>query len=144
MKRGKENTIDISENYSIVSGTVDTKNPKSVYINISAWGEPILEGDVAYDRVISQLHKMVKQMLHNKVNRNYFIHNRILVDLDMRESGIQFGKRSFMNCEVTLYQKTELPIDSIELIEELKMVTQVIIDDVLGNSEFFTFHKTKI
>lgn len=143
MKRGKENKINISDNYCIVSGTVDTKNPKSVYINISAWGEPNLKGDVAYDRVISQLHKEIKQKLYNKINKEQFIHNRVLVDLDMRESGIQYGKRSFMNCEVTLYQKNELTVDSEELISELNNVTRLIIEDVLNPNEFFSFHKSK-
>jgi hypothetical protein len=28
--------------------------------------------------------------------------DKTIVDLDIRESGIRFGKRSFINCEVTL------------------------------------------
>ena len=143
MKRGKENKIDISDNYCIVSGTVDTKNPKSIYINISTWGQPKLEGDVSYDRVISQIHKSIKQKLHNKINKARFIHDRVLVDLDMRESGIEYGKRSFMNCEVTLYQKEELSIESEELMGEINNVTQIIIGDILETNEFFSFHKSK-
>jgi hypothetical protein len=143
MKRGKENKINVSENYCIVSGTVDTKNPKSVYINISAWGEPNLKTDVSYDKVINQLHKEIKQKLHNKINKLQFMHDRILVDLDMRESGIQYGKRSFMNCEVTLYQKNELSVDSEELISELSDVTKIIVNEVLDPNEYFNFHKSK-
>ena len=40
MKRGKEMKIDTQHQYNIKSGTVDNKNPKSVYIQISAWGKP--------------------------------------------------------------------------------------------------------
>lgn len=143
MKRGKENKIDISKNYCIVSGTVDTKNPKSIYINISTWGQPRLEGDVSYDRVISQMNKLIKQRLFNKVNKTRFMHDKILVDLDMRESGIEFGKRSFMNCEITLYQKQDLSIDSEELIAEITNISKIIVDDILEMNEFFEFHRTK-
>jgi hypothetical protein len=143
MKRGKENKINVSNNYCIVSGTVDTKNPKSIYINMSAWGEPKLEGDVSYDRVISQINKQIKQKLYSKINKQQFIHDRILVDLDMRESGIQYGKRSFMNCEITLYQKNELSIDSDELNTELTNITKLIVDEILDSNEFFSFYKSK-
>ena len=39
MKVGKELTIDVNSNYKIKIGTVDNKNPRSMYINLSAWGE---------------------------------------------------------------------------------------------------------
>ena len=44
MKRGKEMKIETSYQYNIISGTVDNKNPKSVYIQISAWGKPTEDG----------------------------------------------------------------------------------------------------
>ena len=40
MKRGKEVRINLPYEYNVVSGTVDNKNPKSLYIQISAWGKP--------------------------------------------------------------------------------------------------------
>jgi hypothetical protein len=33
--------------------------------------------------------------------------DKTIVDLDIRESGIRFGKRSFINCEVTLFLDTK-------------------------------------
>ena len=47
MKRGKEITLDIETNYKIKLGTVDNKNTKSIYINLSAWGELIPTIDIA-------------------------------------------------------------------------------------------------
>ena len=38
MKRGKEMKVETQYQYNIVSGTVDNKNPKSVYIQISLHG----------------------------------------------------------------------------------------------------------
>lgn len=143
MKRGKENKIDIHKNYNISYGTVDTKNPKTIYINLTTWGLPKLEGEVSYDRVISQINKNIKQKLFNKINKSNFLRDRILVDLDMRESGITFGKRSFMSCEVTLYQINNLGIDTEELLKEVTDVSNIIIGDVLETNDFLAFNRTK-
>ena len=43
MKRGKEVKLDINPNYKISVGTVDNKNPKSIYISLSAWGQLLKE-----------------------------------------------------------------------------------------------------
>ena len=40
MKKGKELTIETNYQYNVKSGTVDNKNPRSVYLQISSWGEP--------------------------------------------------------------------------------------------------------
>ena len=107
-KRGKEVKMDISPNYNIVCGTVDNKNAKAIYVNISAWGEPTLDDEMDYGRVIGRLNKCVKQSTYNHLKREHqdsFYVDRTIVDLDMRESGVKFGKRSFMNCEITMFQK---------------------------------------
>ena len=41
MKSGKQIKVNDNKNYSIIYGCVDNKNPKSIYINISAWAEPL-------------------------------------------------------------------------------------------------------
>ena len=107
-KRGKELKMDISPNYNIVCGTVDNKDARAIYINISAWGEPTQEDEMDYSRVISRLAKCVKQSTYNYLQNNFkdrFYSDRSIIDLDMRESGVRYGKRSFMNCEITVFQK---------------------------------------
>jgi hypothetical protein len=107
-KRGKELKMTLSPNYNIVCGTVDNKNAKAIYVNISAWGEPTSEDEMDYGRIISRLNKCVRQSTFNHLKSNHpntFYPERTIVDLDMRESGVKFGKRSFMNCEMTIFQK---------------------------------------
>ena len=41
-KNGKQLISEGHENYRVLSGTVDNKNPKALYLSISAWGELIL------------------------------------------------------------------------------------------------------
>lgn len=147
MKKGKEIKMGKSyKNYNVASGTVDSKNPRSVYINISAWGEPIDENDDNYTRVISGLNKRVKTFLYNNVPLP-FNNKKTIVDLDMRESGITLGKRSFMSCEITLYQNDLFGKGKLLMSEDLKKtmgeITDQVIDEVFDTDEHFEFHQKK-
>ena len=106
MKTGKEIKTELFKNYNIVYGSVNNKNPKAVYINISSWGLPVNKDESNYIRIIKDINKKVKQTLYNYILNNLqdtFIKEQSIVDLDIRKSGIKFGKRSFINCEITLY-----------------------------------------
>ena len=146
MTRGKEIKFNIHENYNTVSGTVDNKDPKSIYISISAWGNPKLSSEVDYNKVITNLSKDIKTGLNKGVNENNFIKDRSIIDLDMRESGIKFNKRSYMNCEMTLFQKINtgvLPLISEELNEDIKNIINSVLIEAFESSDYFTFTKTK-
>lgn len=146
-KRGKEIKIDLSDNYNIVYGTVDNKNAKSIYVNISAWGEPTSNDEINYGRVIGRLSKCVKQSTYNNIKSDYvdtFYPDRTIVDLDMRESGVKFGKRSFMNCEITIFQKN-IENTSINVGETTKQLNDIIMKSIecLNDFEHFKFNKKK-
>jgi hypothetical protein len=148
MKTGKQFKNEEHINYNIVYGCVDNKNPKSVYVNISAWAEPTKQDDeVNYTRVIKDINKKIKQDLFNYFNfDNYsgFIKNNTIVDLDIRESGIKYGKRSFMSCEITLFQTEEISIVSEKTKTSLNDVIKMLIDKVFEKDENFKYHKKKI
>ena len=59
MKKGKEIKLNLPYNYNVISGTVDNKNPESIYIQISAWGKPKNKKE-NYDSIIRQKSKTVK------------------------------------------------------------------------------------
>jgi len=146
-KRGKEVKMDLSPNYNIVCGTVDNKNAKAIYVNISAWGEPTSDKDMDYGRVISKLNKCVRQSTYNHLvgkHPNKFYSDRTIVDLDMRESGVRFGKRSFMNCEMTIFQKHSNN-STINGGATPELLSSIISEAVtcLDNFNQFTFNKKK-
>jgi len=146
IKKGKEIKMGKTyNNYKVTAGTVDSKNPTSVYINISAWGEPTSDNVENYVSVIGSLKKEVKKYIHNNLPLS-FSKNRTIVDLDMRESGITYGKRSFMSCELTLYQRTSTNGDllkSKELKRVMYDITDKLIKNVFNEYESFKFHKKK-
>ena len=142
MKRGKEITLKSRENYKVKLGTIDNKNPKTIYLNVSAWGKPLTEEE-DYDKVINKLRKTIKQNLYSKIGDNNFEKERYIVDLDMRSSGISQTKRSFMSCEITLFQKEKIPVNNPLMVEESNRLITNIIDECLENNTYFEFYKTK-
>lgn len=143
MKRGKEIKIETIDNLNVVFGTVDNKNPKSVYINISGWAEPSEDGEINYGKIIRDTHKQLKQELFKHGNPMFFDLDKTIIDFDMRESGIYYGKRSYMNCEVNLYQKNEFDLSSIELYNALIGILNIVTIENLNRHNYFKFHKIK-
>lgn len=146
MKTGKEIKIDKFKNYKIVYGSVNNKHPKAVYINLSAWADPIQDEDINYGKVIRSINKKIKQTLYQSFSsdvQNGFMEERSIIDLDIRESGIRYGKRSFTSCEITLFLDIETPVTSELMKNKLNIITTLIIDNVFDNSEYFKFTRKK-
>tara|TARA_R110002126_G_C10241277_1_gene481058 strand:- start:184 stop:621 length:438 start_codon:yes stop_codon:yes gene_type:complete len=144
MKRGKEMKIDTKHQYNIKSGTVDNKNPKSVYIQISAWGKPKDSSIEDYDTILKRKSKRVKSKLFEVLDNNNFYKDKSIVDFNMASSGVNYGKRSFMSVEVTLFKKEPLlPINSDKMMPMVKNISEKIITDVFEKDENFKFYKRK-
>ena len=142
MKKGKEIKLNLPYNYNIISGTVDNKNPESIYIQISAWGQPKNNEEENFDSVIKQKSKKVKKILHESLDVEQFF-PKVIVDFNMASSGISFKKRSYMSVEMTLFQKNPLPINSDKLLPTLNKISEKIITDVFERDEDFKFYKRK-
>ena len=144
MKRGKEMKIETPYQYNIISGTVDNKNPKSVYIQISAWGKPTEDGIEDYESIIKKRAKRVKRKLFEVLDNERFYKTKSIVDFNMASSGINFGKKSFMSVEMTLFKREPLlPINSDKMKPILEEVSNKIINDVFEKDENFRFYKKK-
>ena len=144
MKRGKEMKIETKHQYNVISGTVDNKNPKSVYIQISAWGKPKEYTIDDYEPIIKKKSKRVKMKLFEVLDENNFYKKKSIVDFNMASSGINFNKKSFMSVEMTLFKKDPLlPINSEEMKPILEDISKKIINDVFEKDETFKFYKKK-
>jgi hypothetical protein len=146
MKTGKEIKLKSFKDYNVVFGSVNNKNPKAMYISISAWAEPLNESGINYSRGISSINKKIKQFLFNEFYSNRdcdFDKDKTIIDLDIRESGIRFGKRSFMNCEITLFMNTEIPVNSERMLDNINTLTPLIIRNVFDKNDMFDFHLKK-
>ena len=143
MKKGKSVKLNLYSPIKSVYGTVDSKNLKSLYINIQSWVSPKFDHD-NWNRVVCNLNREIKHSVFNSIDTNLFKENSI-VDLDLRTSGISHGKKSFFNLEVNLYTNQEFDFKSIELKESVKKIVRSIVrDNVIENKYFdFSISKTK-
>jgi AAA+ ATPase superfamily predicted ATPase len=144
MKRGKEIKLDLPHQYNVISGTVDNKNPRSLYIQISSWGKPKEKYIDDYEPIIKQKSKRVKRKLFEILDENSFYKNMSIVDFNMASSGIDYNKRSYMSVEVTLFKKEPLlPINSEKMIPIVKDISEKLIKGVFEVDETFKFYKRK-
>jgi hypothetical protein len=144
MKLGKEIKLDLLDNYKTKIGTVNNKESKSLYINLCAWGQlSELDENLNYDYYLRNVRKKIKQKLNNSLNKDLFHNHKYMVDLDMRTSGLSIEKRSFMSCEITLYQKKYLPLNKPRIVDNTKQIIKDVVTDCLENNSIFTFYRTK-
>lgn len=137
--------IDISKhkNFKVHFGTMDRIKSNSLYISMSSWANPKVQTTLDYEKVLRRLNKKIKENIYSNLDKDLFNDKFIIVDLDLRISGIKYNKRSFMNCDITLYKKTSDSIEDIVISDEINKLITSTINNVFDKSEYFSFHKTK-
>lgn len=141
--RGTELNLSNYKNLNVAVGTIDKHNPRTLYIRISGWGNPInFDENLDYRSVIRKLDKKIRTILFNDLTNN-FKKGMSMVDLDMRDSGIADNKSSFMSCEITLFQSNNYLIDSEEITEEINDIIKRVLDEVFRTNSYFQFFKKK-
>lgn len=142
MKKGKSAKLSGYRNYKVNYGTVDSKNLKSIYINIQTWAEPKIEIE-SPNRVVNNLSRSIKHSVLESINTSIF-EDKFIVDLDLRSSGIQLNKKSFLNLECYLYLKEpDNDFKSIDLKHSIKSISDEIIKNNFIKNEEFSFTLTK-
>ena len=141
MKKGKSCELKGYKNFKCKYGTVDSKNLKSIYLNLQTWVEPITD-ELNWDRHVSILLKNIKSTINELIDLALF-ESKFIVDLDLRTSGISVKKRSFMNLEITFFVKPNTEFKSIKLKNSLKKLISNINKELLQKNKNFTFHLTK-
>ena len=142
MKTGKQFKLNLNKDFNTYYGSVDYKNPKSIYINISSWFSPLKECD-NWDRAVSNLKRNIKHHISSTNTDNLFLEKKQIIDLDIRTSGIRKDKRSYMNCEITLFLSREEPIKSNNIRNVVQSLLSNVITDSFKVSPYFNFYKTK-
>jgi len=142
MKKGKSIKINGFKDFKINYGTVDFKSMKSIYLVIQAWVEPITDLE-SWSSVVNTLRRDIKHKLLDSIDLNIF-NGRTIVDLDLRTSGIQEGKRSFMNLEITLFLDEYIDFKSEQLKKSLTTICKYITKNNFKSNRYFSFHLSKM
>jgi hypothetical protein len=141
MKKGKSVKMNLSTSFKSMYGTVDSKNLKSLYINIQSWVSPKTELD-NWNRVVCNLSRELKHTVFDSIDTSVFVKNTI-VDLDLRTSGICSGKKSFFNLEINLFLDKQLDFKSSELKDSIRKIVRNIQRTNISNNNYFDFSLTK-
>jgi hypothetical protein len=142
MKKGKTSQLKGFNTAKVLYGTVDSVNLKSLYLNIQTWVEPIEECD-NWNRVVHNMCRNIKHSVYESIDEEIF-DNKYIVDLDLRSSGLNINKKSFMNLEVNFFiLENELDFKSLEIRESLKKITNKIFLNNFLDNEYFNFYLTK-
>ena len=141
MKKGKSVKLQLFNPIKSVYGTVDSKNLKSVYINIQSWITPKKELD-NWNRVVSNLGREIKHSVFESINTNIF-QEKSIVDLDLRTSGISHGKKSFFNLEINLYTTSEIDFKSFEIKDSIKKIVKSVFKNNIYQNKYFDFSISK-
>ena len=141
MKKGKTAKINGFRTSKITYGTVDSKEFKSLYLNLQTWVEPKIDSE-NWTRVVLNMNRSIKHSIYQNLDKTIF-DDKFIVDLDLRTSVLQLKKKSFMNLEINLYLIEEMDFKSPKLKKSLKSLIKNIYDDVLNKNEYFKCYLTK-
>jgi len=143
MKKGKTSKLNIFDDAKCYYGTVDSKMLKSIYLVIQTWIEPKDEFE-NWNKIIGEIKRQIKYTLLEVLDYTTFEKHHI-VDLDLRTSGIQKNKKSFLNLEITLFVHNKtLDFKSLLLRDKIKNILKYVYHDDLKNSKYFILSITKI
>ena len=84
MKKGKSVKLNLSKTFKSTYGTVDSKNLKSIYINIQSWVSPKNEYE-NWNRIIGNLNREIKHTLFDSIDRDIFEEKSILDFLNSKK-----------------------------------------------------------
>lgn len=141
MKKGKSVKLNLYQPIKSLYGTVDSKNLKSIYINIQSWITPKKEME-NWNTVVGILGREIKHSVFNANNSELFL-PKTIVDLDLRVSGISKGKKSFFNLEVNLFTNEQMEFKSDDLKIEVKKIIHNIYKENIEKNKYFVFSKSK-
>lgn len=141
MKKGKTSKLIGYRSSKVIYGTVNSKDFKSLYLNLQTWVEPKIDSE-SWSRIVLNMSRSIKHSIYEHIDKTLF-DDKFIVDMDLRTSGLQPKKKSFMNLEINLYLIDELDFKDTKLKRKLKTIIKGIYDDVLIKNENFKFSLTK-
>jgi hypothetical protein len=141
MKKGKTTKLVGYKSFKSHYGTIDSTNLKSIFLNIQTWVEPKDEME-NWNRIVLNMTRSVKHTVLENINKDYF-DTKFIVDLDLRTSGIQINKKSFLNLEINLFLIEEIDFKSPKLKRLVKNLVKSIYGDTMSKNKYFKFYLTK-
>jgi hypothetical protein len=135
MGQGKLINFLNNDKYRVKMGTMDKKNNKSFYVNLSSWLAP------KNDNITSNYHDNIREVVDNILSK-HSISKYHMFDLDLREQGMKKNKRSFMSLEMTFLNYNGDFSDNT-LKKQVNKLCDNINHELIEHNKDFTFHAKK-
>jgi hypothetical protein len=137
-KFGKEKKVLKNKEFRIKYGTVDALKLNSIYLVIESWVIPTEE--LNYESYIRLMRRQIILKLNQHLDQKVF-NKHFIVDLDLRSSGMSTDRKSFMLLEITLYPKIKPKFNSEILLNNVDIVSNIILESLKQNK--FKFNSNK-
>jgi hypothetical protein len=95
-----------------------------------------------WNKQITILERNIKQVVIDTINKKIF-KETFIVDLDVKLSGLSYGKKSFVNLEITLFTTQIMDFREQGIKNNIKDISDAIYVDCFLNSKDFNFSLTK-
>lgn len=141
MKKGKSVRVNLYSTIKTTYGTVDSKNLKSIFLNIQSWVSPKKDHD-NWKRVVNGLKKDIRCSVLDSIDYDIF-KEHVIIDLDLRTSGICVNKKSFFNLEINLFTNSEIEFKSHEIRESIKKIIKKLYKEDVMSNNYFDFYPSK-
>ena len=141
MKKGKSIKLNLFKTIKTSYGTVDSKELKSIYVNVQSWVSPKTDYD-NWNRIVCNLGREIKHSVYDSIDKNVF-QERSIVDLDLRTSGLNYGKKSFFNLEINLFTNNNFDFKSQNIKDSVKTIVKSVFQKNIKNNTYFSFSPSK-
>lgn len=139
----KEETFKINNHFNIKVGVVDKNLQNIIYIVGNTWIEPKFE-DVDYSDSVYKLEKSFNYHIKQLINKSNFNTQSIYI-IDIKKSGINFNKRSFIDFELHLkHNDKNFNYKDEPYRSEIINLLNTLIEKVFDLSDFKCFYKKKL
>jgi hypothetical protein len=141
MKKGKSIKLNLFKTIKTSYGTVDSKELKSIYVNVQSWVSPKTDYD-NWNRIVCNLGREIKHSVYDSIDKNVF-QEKSIVDLDLRTSGLNYGKKSFFNLEINLFTNNNFDFKSQNIKDSVKTIVKSVFQKNIKNNTYFSFSPSK-
>lgn len=140
VKLGKQVKLPANEHFTVKYGTINALNPQSIFITIHSWATP--KHNLRFDKKYRRLNLAVKHKVHQEINYEVF-HGKYILEFDLRRSGLQKEKQSFLAIELTLYPKKVVAFPADIYDKNIVSLVHNVLSDIKKDRNF-TFNAKKL
>lgn len=125
-------------------GTMDKKNPESIYIEAGTYIMPTNEICLKKD-TMKNIETTFRKKIYNNIKNSPYLTTRYMLDFDVASDRMKLNKKTYINFQCTLQQN----INQMMKLTDISKNTQLYVDSILKDfqdeliNSSFVLSKTK-